>query len=176
MSNSKHRNKNKLPPISPIRTQTFSCLLTRGLIMHSVQKENFLRVRGVLWKVVIMWDALVWDGWGFLDVWTVSVLSSILFSWWSFASWDFGQKETTWRRQRKDFVCVCVCVCVCVEWERDDRESKTHVAVCLVIRGKSSPVKPSTPLLLLSPCSRCQLAENKSFCLDLQSSRWEEGQ
>ncbi len=57
-----------------------------------------LRVTGwgwlVLWKVV-MWDALVWDGWGFLDVWTVSVLSFIWSSWWSFASWDFGQKETT---------------------------------------------------------------------------------
>ncbi len=65
-------------------------------------------------------------------------------------------------------------LCVCVWSGREsNRESKAHVAVCLVIRGKSSPVKPSTPLLLLSPCSR-QLAEYKSFCLDLQSSRWEE--
>lgn len=65
-----NRNKNQLPPISSIQTQTLRCLLMSGPIMHAVQRELFEGngVRVVLQQDVIMQDALAWDRWGFLDV------------------------------------------------------------------------------------------------------------
>lgn len=45
-------------------------------------------VRAVLWQDAT--DGSVWVGWGF---W-MSVLSFVWFSWWSFASWNFGQNES----------------------------------------------------------------------------------